>query len=108
VLRKTFRPEKEEVLGDWTRLHNEELQGFYSSPNIIRAINTRSMRWHVARVRESRDPCRVVVGKPGVKRPLGRPRGRWECNIKFDLKEMGWEGVYWIHMAEDRTNGGLF
>jgi hypothetical protein len=76
-------------------LHNEELHNLYSSPNIIRMIKSRRIRWagHVARRGETRTAYRIVVGKPEGKRPLGRPRRRWVDNIKMDLREIGWDGV---------------
>jgi hypothetical protein len=75
----------------------------YSSPDIIRQIKSRRMRWagHVARVGEGRNVYRVLVGKPEGKRPLGRPRRRWEDGIRMDLEEIGWGGVEWIHVAQD-------
>ena len=78
VLRRIFRPRRDEVTGDWRRLHNEELNDLYSSPNIVRMITSRRMRWvgHVARVGEERGVYRVSVGKPEGRRPLGRPRRR--------------------------------
>jgi hypothetical protein len=76
----------------------------YSSPSIIRMMKSRSMRWagYVARVGEKRNACRVLVGKPERKRPLGRPKRRWEDNIKMDLREIGWNSMDWIDLAQDR------
>jgi hypothetical protein len=76
----------------------------YSSPNIIRVINSRRLRWagHVARRGERRGAYRALVGKPEGGRPLGRPRRRWEDNMKMDLREVGWGGVDWINLAQDR------
>ena len=78
-------------MGEWRRLRNEELNDLYSSPNIVRVIKSRRMRWagHVARVGEERGVYRVLVGKPDGKRPLGRPRLRWVYNIRTDLQEVG-------------------
>jgi hypothetical protein len=85
-------------------LHNDELHNLYSSPNIVRVIKSRTMRWaeHVARMGEGRDVYRVLVGKPEGKRPLGRPRRRWEDNIKLDLRGIGIDGVNWIQLTQDR------
>jgi hypothetical protein len=87
VLRRIFGPKRDEVTRDWKKLHNEELQNLYSSPNIIRMINSRRMRWagHVARMGK-RNAYRILVGKLEGKRPLGRPRRRWVDNIKMDLR----------------------
>jgi hypothetical protein len=92
------------VTGGWRKLHNEELNILYSSPSIIRMIKLRRMRWavHVARMGEKRNAYRILVGKPEGKRQLGRPRRRWVDNIKMDLREIGWDGMDWIGLAEDR------
>jgi hypothetical protein len=86
VLRRIFGP-KREVDGSWRKLHNDELHSLYSSPNIVRVIKSRRMRWagH-APMGKWRDIYRVLVGRPEGKRPLGRPRRRWEDNIKLDLR----------------------
>jgi len=83
------------VTGEWRKLHNEELNDLYCSPNFVRVIKSRRMRWagHVARMGERRGVYRVLVGIPEGKRPLGRPRRRWEDNIKMDLQEVGCEGI---------------
>ena len=85
-------------------MHNEELNDLYSSPNIVRVIKSRRMRWavHVARVGEERGVCRVLVGKPEGKRTLGRPRRRWVDNIRLDLQEVGCGYMDWIGRAQDR------
>jgi hypothetical protein len=90
VLRKIFNTKREED-GSWRKLHNNEQHGLYPSPNIVRMIKSRRMRWagHVVCMGEGRGFYRVFVGRPEGKRPLGRPRRRWECNIKLDLGEMG-------------------
>ena len=91
VLRRIFGPRRDEVTGEWRRLHNEELNGLYTSPNIVRMIKSRRIRWagHVARMGEERGAYRVLEGKPEGKRPLGRPRHRWVDNIRMDLQEVG-------------------
>ena len=95
VLRRAFGPKRDEVTGEWRKLHNEELNDLYSLPNIVRVVKSRRMRWagHVARMGEDRRVHRVLVGKLEGKRPLGRPRRRWEDNIKMDLQE-GWRGSW--------------
>jgi len=94
------------VLGEWRKLHIEELNDLYSLPNIVRAVKSRRMRWaaHVARTGEDRVVHRLLVGKPEGKRPLGRPRRRWENNIKMDLQEVG--GVVWTGWSWLRTGTG--
>ena len=104
VLRRIFGPRRDEVTGEWRRLHNEELIDLYSSPNIVRVIKSRRMRWagHVARMGEERGAYRVLVGKPAGKRPVGRPRRRWADNIRMDLQEVECGYVDWIGLAQDR------
>ena len=104
VLRRIFRPRRDEVTGDWRRLHNEELNDLYSSPNIVRVIKWRRMRCvgHVARMGEERVLYRVLVGKPEGRRPLGIPRRRWVDNIRMDLQEVGSGHMDWIGLAQDR------
>ncbi|KAJ4432150.1 hypothetical protein ANN_20766 [Periplaneta americana] len=104
VLTKIFGAKRDEVTGEWRKLHNAELHALYSSPDIIRNIKSRRLRWagHVARMGESRNAYRVLVGRPEGKRPLGRPRRRWENNIKMDLREVGYGGRDWINLAQDR------
>jgi hypothetical protein len=86
-------------------LHNDELHSLSSSPNIVTVIKSRSMRWaeHVACMGKERSVYRILVGRTEGKRPLGRPRRRWEDNIKMDLREMGIDGVNWIQLAQDRV-----
>ncbi|KAJ4442430.1 hypothetical protein ANN_04016 [Periplaneta americana] len=104
VLRKIFGAKRDEVTGEWRKLHNAELDALYSSPDIIRNIKSRRLRWagHVARMGESRNAYRVLVGRPEGKRPLGMPRHRWEDNIKMDLREVGYDDRDWINLAQDR------
>ncbi|KAJ4447111.1 hypothetical protein ANN_09111 [Periplaneta americana] len=104
VLRKIFGAKQDEVTGEWRNLHNTELHALYSSPDIIRNIKSRRLRWagHVPRMGESRNAYRVLVGRPEGKRPLGRPRRRWEDNIKMDLREVGYDDRDWINLAQDR------
>ncbi|KAJ4435460.1 hypothetical protein ANN_18076 [Periplaneta americana] len=104
VLRKIFGAKRDEVTGEWRKLHNTELHALYSSHDIIRKIKSRRLRWagHVARMSESRNAYRVLVGTPEGKRPLGRPRRRWENNIKMDLREVGYDDREWINLAQDR------
>jgi hypothetical protein len=101
VLRKIFGPKRDEVTGEWRKLHNEELRDLHSLPSIIRIIKSRRMSWagHVARMGEKRNTYRLLEGK----RPLGRPRCRWVENIRLDLGEVGWGDVDWIGLAKDRN-----
>jgi hypothetical protein len=104
VLKRIFGPQRGEVTGGWRKLHKEELHGLYSSPSIVRVIKARRMRWagHVARMGEVRGAYNILVGKPEGRRQLGRPRRRWEDDIKMDLRETGFGDVDWIHLAQDR------
>jgi hypothetical protein len=104
VLRRIFGPKRDEVPGEWKKLHNKEIYTLYSSPNIIRVIKSRILRWagHVARMGVSRDAYRVLLEKPEGKRPLGRLRCRWEDNIKMELTEVGLRNTDWIDLALDR------
>jgi hypothetical protein len=99
-----------EVYGSWRKLHNDELHILYSSPNIVRMIKLRRMRWvgHGAHMGEVRGVYRVLVGRPKCKRPLGRPRHRWEDNIKMDIRGRGINGVNWIQLARDRVQWQAF
>jgi len=106
VLRRIFGPRRDEVTGKCRRLHNEELNDLYSSPNIVRVIKWRRMRWagYVARMGEERGVYRFLVGKPEGRRPMGRPRRRWVDNIRMDLQEVGCVYMDWIGLAQDRDN----
>ena len=104
VLRRIFGPKRDEVSGEWRKLHNEELTGLYSSPNIVWVIKLRKMRWvgHVASMADRRGTYRILVGKPEGKRPFGRPRCRWEDKINMHLQEVGWEawtGLIWLRIG---------
>jgi hypothetical protein len=104
VLRRIFGPKRDEVTGDWRKLHSGELHNWYSSPDVIRQIKSKRMRWagHVARMGEGRIMYRVLVGKPEGKRPLGRRRRRWEDGIKMNLREIGWgvwSGFTWFRIG---------
>jgi len=102
VLRRIFGPKRDEVTGDWRKLHNEELNDLYRSPNIVRVIKSRRMIWvgHVVQMGEGRGVYRVLVGKPEGKRPLRRRR--WKDNIKMDLQEVGCRDMDRIELAQDR------
>jgi hypothetical protein len=104
VLRRVFVPKRDEVTREWRKLHNEELSDLYSLPNILRVVKSRRMQWagHVARMGEGRGVNRVLVGKPEGNLPLGRPRRRWEDNIKMDLQEVGGSCGDWMELAQDR------
>ena len=99
-----FGSKRDEVMAEWRKLYNEKLNVLYSSPNIVRVIKSRRMRWaeHVARMGEGTGVCRVLVGKPEGKRLLGRPKRRWEDNIKMDLQEVGCGVMEWIGLAQVR------
>jgi hypothetical protein len=104
VLSRVFGLKRDEVTGEWRKLHNEEMNDLYSLPNIVRVVKSRRMRWagHVSRMGEERGVHRVLVGKPEGKRPLGRHRRRWEDNIKMDLQEVRLGCGDWIESAQDR------
>jgi hypothetical protein len=104
VLRRLFGSKRDEVTREWSKLHNEELSDLYSLPNIVPVVKSRRMRWaeHVVRLGEGTGVHRVLVGKSEGKRPLGRPRRRWEDNIKTDIQEVGCCGD-WMDLAQDRN-----
>jgi hypothetical protein len=104
VLRRIFGPKRDEVTGEWRELHNEELNDLYCSYNIVRVMKSGRIRraGHLAHMGERRGVYRVLVWKPEGKRPLGRPRRRWEDNIKMDLHEVGYVGMDWIKLFQDR------
>jgi hypothetical protein len=97
----------DKVTGEWRKFHNEELHNLYSSPDIIRQVKANEVGGHVAHMGEERKVYKVLVGKPEGKRPLGRPRRRWEDGIRIDLREIGlgvWIGFDWLRTG---TSGGL-
>ena len=104
ILRRIFGPKGDEN-GEWRRLHNEELHSLYGSPNIVSVIKSRRLRWagHVARMDEGRSAFKILTGKPTGKRPLGRPRRRWEDIIRMDLEEISINAGDWVDSAQDRN-----
>ena len=100
ILRRIFGPKRDEN-GEWRRLHIEELHSLYRSPKIVKVIKSRKLRWadHVARIEEGRSAFHILTGK---QRPLGRPRHRWEDNIRMDLKEIGIYTSIWINLPQNR------
>jgi hypothetical protein len=110
MLRRIFGPKRDEVTRERRKLHNEELNDLYSPPNIFRIKNSRRIKWagHVARMRDRRGEYRVLVEKPEGKKPFGRPRRKWEDNIKMDHQKVGWgvwPGSSWLRTG---TGGGHF
>jgi hypothetical protein len=104
VLRRVFGPKRDAVTGGWRKLHSEEPSDLYILPNLVRMVKPRRMRWvgHVGRMGERRGVHRVLVGKPEGKKPLGRPRRRWDLNIKIYLQEVGGGCGDWMELAQDR------
>jgi hypothetical protein len=109
VLRRIFWPKREED-GSWRKLHNDELHSLYSSPNIVRVIKSRRIRWagHVTRMGEGRGVYRVLVGRLKWNKPLGRPRRRWEDNIKMGPREIGIDGANCIRLGQDSVRWMAF
>jgi len=103
---RIFGPRRDEVTREWRRLHNEDVNNLYSSPNILRVIKSRRMRWagHVARMGEEKSVYRILVEKPGGKSSLGIPRRRWVNSIRMDLQEVGCGYMDWIGLAQDRDS----
>jgi hypothetical protein len=104
VLRRIFGPKRDEVAGGWRKLHNKDLHGLYSSPSIVRVIKVGGMGWagHVERMGEMRGAYNILVGRLDGRKLLGKPRRRWEDNIKMDPREIGFWDVDWIHLTRDR------
>jgi hypothetical protein len=104
VLRGIFGPKRDEVIGGWRKLHNEELHNLYCSPSVIRMMKSRRMRCtqNVVFLWAKRNANTNLMETPEGKRPLGRPRRRWEDNIKMDVREIGWDAMDWIDLAQDR------
>jgi hypothetical protein len=110
VLRRIFGLKRDEVIGVWRKVHNEELHDLYSSPSTIRIIKSKRMRWvgHQTQLGQKRNVYTLLVGKPEGKRLLRRPRCRWVNNMRTDLLELGRGGVDWIGLAQDRNKWRAF
>jgi hypothetical protein len=108
ILRRIFGPRRQEVAGVWRRLHNKELHNLYASPDIIRVIKSKRMRWkkHVSHIGDMRNAYSILVGKPERKKPLGRTCRRWKNYIRVDLRDIGGEIVDWMHLGQDRDQWG--
>jgi hypothetical protein len=104
VLRRTFGPKRDEVIGGWRKLHNEGLHNLYSSPN---EVNEDEMGKECSMHEKKRTAYRILMGKPEGKRPLGIPRRRWEDDIKMDLRETRWNGMTGLIWLRIGTSGGL-
>ena len=102
-MRRIFGPKGAEN-GKWRRLHNDELHSLYRSSNIVRVIKSRRLRWagHVARMEKGRSAFKIFTGIPTGKSPLGKPRHRWEDNIRMRLKEIGINMRNLVDLAQDR------
>jgi hypothetical protein len=109
MLKRVFGPKRDGVTGEWGRLYNEELYALYSLLNIILMIKSRRLKWagNMARMGERIGAYRALVGKPERRRPLGRPRHKWEDNIKMDLRQMGWGTWTGSILLRIGTGGGL-
>jgi hypothetical protein len=93
------------VVGGWRRQHTEKVHNLHTSPNIIREIKSRRMRWmHITFMGEMRNAYNILIGKSEGKRPFARPRCRWEGNIRIDIVEIEWEVVDWMHLAQERDH----
>jgi hypothetical protein len=110
LFRRIFGPKRDVETGGWRKLHNEELHNLYSSPSIIRVIQSERMRsaGHIAQIGEKRNAYRILVGKPEGRRPLGRPRRRCVDNIRMALGEIRWDGVDRIDVAQDTGQWKVF
>jgi hypothetical protein len=104
VLRRIFGPKRDEVTGGWRKLHNEEPHNLYSSPSIIRndQVKDDEMGMPCSTNGERKNAYRILMGKPKGSRSFGRPRRRWVDNVKMDLTEIGWDGMGWIDLAQNR------
>ena len=102
VLRRIFG-RKRDKNGEWRMLHNEQLHNLYRSPNILRVIKYKRLKWtgHVVRMKEGMGALKTLIGIPSGKRPLGRPRRRWEDNIRMDLEEIGINTRNWVDSVQD-------
>jgi hypothetical protein len=109
MLKRIFGLKRDEVTGEWRKLHNKELHDLYSSPSVIRIRKSRRMRWagHVARMGEKRNAYTLLVGKPERNRTIGRLRRRWVDKIRRNLVEVGWGDVDWNGLAQDTDRTAL-
>jgi hypothetical protein len=104
VLRRIFGPKRDKVTGEWRRLHKDELRDLYSSPSIIRILSRGGLDGRVFSTNGGEEErVRLLVGKPGRKRPLGRPRLKWLDKIRMDVEEMEWGDVDWIGFSQNRN-----
>jgi hypothetical protein len=101
VLKRIFRPKREEVAGGWRRLHSEELHYLHASPNVVRVMKSRKVKWtgSVARMGQMRNLYKILLGKPEGKGALGKPSCRWVGTIRMDPREISWKGMNWIIVA---------